>query len=99
MKRKLTSLVLALAVSSAAHAQTICYTNAPDCAGTWTVTNTTAEQTCYVILWASGGTKNFCLQPGESASEYVRSGDSVCFAQLYTPNANTCSRQAMAARP
>lgn len=98
MTRKFLTLVLALAATSGANAQTICYTNSPDCAGTWSVNNTTAEQTCYVILWASGGSKNFCLQPGESASEYVQSGDAYCFAQLYTPNANTCNRQAMAAR-
>ena len=99
MIRKLSAVLLTLALPATAVADTICYTNSPACEGTWSVTNTTAEQTCYVILWASGGTKNFCLQPGESASEYVRSGDSVCFAQLYTPNANTCNRQAMAARP
>ena len=96
--RAVVTFLATLAVSSAARADSVCWTNSPDCAGTWSVNNTTAEQTCYVILWASGGSKNFCLQPGESASESVRSGDSYCFAQLYTPNANTCNRQAMAAR-
>jgi hypothetical protein len=70
----------------------ICSTNAEGCAGTWEVTNTTAENTCYTLFLGSS-TKNFCLTPGESASESVRYGDTYCVAQLYTPNPNTCNRQ------
>lgn len=98
MMQKLAAFGLALALSSAATAETICSTNSDNCAGTWKVHNTTAEPTCYVVFWAGGNdTKNFCLQPGESATEQVHSGDAYCFAQNFTPDANTCNRQYMTA--
>lgn len=96
MKRGFFVLSAALMMSTAAHADTGCSTDSDNCEGTWETTNTTAELKCFVIFWGGGNdTKNFCLQPNESASETVRTGDTYCFAQKFTPSVNTCSRQAM----
>jgi hypothetical protein len=94
LRTTILGIAITLATSTSAFAA-ICWTNAANCAGTWRVENTTQDKLCYTIFWASGGSKNFCLKPGESASEEVQSGDSYCTDIDAKPNANTCNRQSM----
>ena len=83
---------IAALTTTAASAAVMCSTDSENCSGTWQTTNTTAEETCYV-LFLGNREKNFCLKPGESVTERVQFGDQYCVAQVYTPNGNSCNRQ------
>ena len=84
----------AAAILLSGPAYAACDTSEEGCSGTATMSNGYSQPRCFVILWAGGnGTKNFCLQRGESVTERVRTGDQYCEAASYTPNANSCYRQ------
>lgn len=98
MKRFALAGLLALTTSGTAWAAA-CFTNTDGCSGSWRVENTTGARVCYTIFWGGGNsTKNFCLEPGESATEQVRTGDAFCVANGSTPSPNTCVRQPMLAQ-
>ncbi len=83
-------------LSSVPALATPCYTFDENCSGAWQARNQTSELQCYVIFWGGGNsTKNFCLQPGETETEQVRTGDTFCREQKYTPYLDTCVHRPM----
>lgn len=71
-----------------------CNTGDEGCAGNRTFKNTNPVKSCYRIF-SDTHTRGFCLDPGDSSTEYIRTGDRYCMIAKDEAPPNDCQGEFM----